>query len=181
MPRLSSIFRSGFGRGPSFPKRVESPALGPLSLRTLPVTRRELHRHYEPPGPVPMRCERVAVRDGGVTLVVWVPESGIGDRAAFVDTVERRWRTLAGGIDAIIESAMPVIEEAIGSFWQIDGEPAPSAATILDDGKLFQINMNAGDGEHVVMINDAGDHIGCHDLLITLDNAFAPKHAHFDG
>ncbi|MFI4914989.1 MAG: hypothetical protein ACIAS6_00605 [Phycisphaerales bacterium JB060] len=150
-------------------------------MHTLPITRRKLHRHYEPPGPVPIRSERVAVRDGGVTLVVWVPKSGIGDPGAFVATVERRWRTLAGGIDAIIESAMPIIEASVEDFWGPGDERPPLAATILDDGKLFQINMNAGDGEHVVLINDAGDHIGCHDLLITLDNAFVPEYAHFDG
>lgn len=166
---------------PEFPLRIESARFGVLRLEQFSISDNLIHRHYEPGERVSFKCERVQTDPKGVTLVIWLPETGVPDVTAFLRTVEERWDAIMGHLGTILDAAIPKIEEAIEWFWQIPDERGPTPSDLLRTGHLRHLNLNAGPGPHEIMIHDSGDLIGGHDLVLELDPQFRPDSAHFDG
>ena len=140
-----------------------------------------MHRHYEPDGRVRVNATRVAVADGGVTVVVWPPDEGVVDVVEFGSRVDQIWGAISDHLDGHLDASLPMIQSAIEGFWGIPDEAPPRAAELLRTGVLQQVNLDAGRRTHELIIHDEGDLIGSHDLVLGLDADLRARSGHFDG
>lgn len=164
-----------------FPSVIQSPRLGVLRLDEVTLEGRLCSRNYDPVGPIELATGWVRLDPQGLRLVIWPPRDGVPDVSHFVATVEARLKTFEREIDRILYDSIPAIEEALDSFWQIEGEPAPAAKAILDSGFLRLLCLNAGSGSHQFIVFDHGNLVGSHDIVIELSEDFQVGCAGFDG
>jgi hypothetical protein len=165
---------------PTFPPSIASSIFGTLTLKEIRSGGEIVSRNYQPERRPLISGARVKIAPEGVKLVIWPSEEGVPDPVAFAGTAEARWTTISSNLDDILSRALDVVDEGIDDFWGFSERP-PTAAALLATVELRQINLNAGRGEHVLILFDRADLIGSHDLLIEIDGKFCPSSASFDG
>ena len=166
-----------------FPEAINSPHLGPLRLHVhtteLPEGDPIINRVYRPAGPLPVPAR------GRVELLIWPPEAGIPDPAAFAALIEQRWHAITATLDQTLLTAEPIVWEAVRGFSDpsVEGWP-PDAATLLRTARLEMIKISgeddAADAIHELQFNCI-DYLGDHDLILNLRSNLTPLSAHFDG
>lgn len=164
-----------------FPRVIQSPRLGALTLDEVTVEGRLTSRNYKPADRIEVASGWVRLDPKGLELVIWPPRDGVPDVAHFVATVEARLKTFEREMDRILYDSIPAIDETLNFFWQIEGEPAPAAKAILDSGLLRLLCLNAGSGSHQFIVYDYGDLVGSHDIVVELAEDFQVESAGFDG
>jgi hypothetical protein len=166
---------------PMFPKVIHSPQLGALSFNEFELCDGITHRSYESVDSLHIPITRLQLSRDGLRLVVWPPDTGVPDVTQFTLTIENRFNELFNRLNSILDESISHIDAAIDNFWAIPDERAPTSSALLDAAELRQINLNAGDGSHVMILYDRGDLIGSHDILLELSPDFHPISANFDG
>jgi len=164
-----------------FPAQIVSQRLGVLKLVESPINEWTLHRQYVPLGHVKFESDGVLLRETGVEITVAPPSAGITDAAVFGALVDDLVDEVVGGLPEILHAATEVVEEAIGEFWQIEDEAAPSVQELMRQSELWHIHLNPADRQHMLTLFDRGDLIGGHDLVIYLNAHLYPVSANFDG
>jgi hypothetical protein len=114
------------------------------------------------------------------------PGTGVDDPSAFASMLDERARELASRMDGILVASAGVVARAIESFCEEDDEvSAPTASELLASMRLISVKLDmdriSSDEPFELMLEDAADLVGGHDLFIGLNERLLPVRASFDG